>query len=224
MRKVSVVLTHYNHQEYLGEAVQSLVDQTVPPYELLLIDDGSKAPMQLEQLPSYTTVVLLPHQGVGAALNTAVLLMRGDVLCWLPADDRWLPNKLERQQQFAKQHPSCVLHSYCKMKKDDEFVHGGTVPELTDEEMRYTIRTSSPYFATTFWIPKSALRIVGPFREDVPACEDYEWVLRSVVLHGIRYRLQKEPLAIKRIHENTLTARNANRIASLVEQFNREIQ
>lgn len=224
MKKVSVALTHYNHQEYLGEAVQSLVDQTVPPYELLLIDDGSKAPVQLDRLPPYTTVIMAPHRGVGAALNAAVSLMRGDVLCWLPADDRWMPNKLERQQQFAKQHPSCVLHSYCKIKQDDGFIRDGTVPELTDEEMRCTIRTSSPYFATTFWIPKSALRIVGPFREDVPACEDYEWVLRSVVLHGVCYRLQKESLAMKRIHANTLTSRNATQITSLMKQFNREIQ
>lgn len=221
---VTVVITNYNHERYLSQALASVARQTVFPFETIVIDDGSRTLPKLEGLLwANTTVVYAPHRGVGAALNTAISMMRGNILCWLPADDMWKPNKLERQTELAIQNPGCVLHSYCMVYHGDEPDHVGIVPELSDTEFAKKIRISSPYYANTFWIPKEILQTVGPFREDVPASEDYEWVLRSVVLHGVKYRLQKEALTIKRKHQDSLAVTKGHLVPSLVAQFNSEV-
>jgi len=221
--RISVVVTHWNHHKFLPEALASLGNQTLRPFEVILIDDGSDRRPALPAGCENVTGIFAPHRGIGAALNTAIAVMRGDVCCWLPADDLWKPHKLERQADFATAHPGCVLHSYCDVWQDDSFVCIGTVQDATDEEFAAKIRCSSPYFANTFWIPKQILDRVGLFREDVHVSEDYQWVLRSVVYYNTKYRLQKESLTIKRRHANTTTARYATDIPALVEAFNREL-
>ncbi|MFH1738507.1 MAG: glycosyltransferase family 2 protein [bacterium] len=224
---VSVVVTHWNHTKLLRAALDSLTAQTVPPAEVIIVDDGTEdAPSVsavIASCPVRPIVVYLPHRGIGSALNTAVSIMRANVLCWLPADDLWMPNKLERQREFAERHSDCVLHSFCEVWENDSYARPGIVPELTDEEMAVAIRHSSPYYANTFWIPKDILDRVGKFREDVIASEDYEWVLRSVVLHGVKYRLQPEMLTVKRRHAETTTVRHSEEVIRLVQQFNDEV-
>ena len=231
--KVTAVISHWNDQAYLQDAIASLSNQTVLPYEIIIVDDGSDSLPDCTTLrsvsPVQITIVYKPHHGIGSTLNTAIKLMRGDVFCWLPADDLWKPEKLARQQEFALTNPgggynSCVLHSFCEVWQDSKFVRVGEVPNLTDKEMVIKIRKAAPYYANTFWIPRGILNKVGSFREDVPACEDYEWVLRSVILHRVKYRLQPEPLTVKRHHNESTAVRQANKIASLVRQFNEEIK
>lgn len=224
--KVSVILTHYNQNAMLQRAIDSIAAQTRLPEEVVLIDDGStQAPM-----PRFNNghigwkLMMESHSGIGAALNLAISEATGDVVCWLPADDWWKPCKLERQLEFHAKHPDCVSHSFCDVyDSDTHFVRVGRVPNLGDEEMRTAIRTSSPYYANTFMIPREVLRKVGPFREDVLASEDYEWVLRSVVHYGVSYRLQEESLTIKRVHGGSNTFRYGHLIPDLVKQFNREV-
>jgi len=56
----------------------------------------------------------------------------------------------------------------------------------------------------------------------VPACEDYEWVMRSVFRHHVQYRLQREPLTIKRLHNNMTSVRRSADIPALMRQFQEE--
>jgi len=206
--------------------MESLEKQIRQPYEIIVVDDGSEVrpKLWLGSFGSITTAVFAPHRGLGSVLNTAVRLMRGDVLCWLPSDDLWKADKLARQAEFAEEYPGCVLHSFCDLYFEfDGTTTSGIVPNLTDAEFATAIRTSSPYFGNTFWIPKDILNLVGPFREDVPACEEYDWVLRSVVKHGVKYRLQEECLTVKRITGDSTAQRCAADIARLVRQFNEEV-
>jgi len=223
--RVSVVVTHYNQNDLLGRALESIALQTLQPLETILVDDGSDRIPDLSECktldPSQITQVFTPHRGTAAALNTAVSIMCGDIFCWLPSDDYWRPNKLEAQLQFSRSNSGCILHSYVHVLEGSS-VTEGMPPDLDDDEFSRVIHTTSPYFATTFWIPKSILDTVGPFREDIPASEDYEWVLRSVVKHHVKYRLQKEFLAIKRIHGNRTTTRCSHLVPGLIKQFNEE--
>lgn len=224
--KISVIVTNYNHGRLISNALQSIAQQSLQPYEIITVDDGSDLPStQPVRISSATHVVAIqqPHLGIGAALNAGIRQMTGDVFTWLPADDLWKPEKLEKQFAFAIEHPGCILHSYCEVWNNGTFARVGMVPNLNDAAFAGKIRSSSPYYANTFWIPKPILDLVGSFREDVPASEDYEWVLRSVVNHGVRYRLQAEVLTVKRHHPGQTTVRYRDQIPGLVRQFNEEI-
>lgn len=110
---VSVVIPIYNLEAYLGEAVDSVLNQTCQDFEILLIDDGSTdrsreiiARYQQER-PERVRVIFLEHGGAAAARNTGIAAARGQWIAFLDGDDIWKPAKLERQLLAAAANPAC---------------------------------------------------------------------------------------------------------------------
>ncbi|MEX2400210.1 MAG: glycosyltransferase family 2 protein [Rhodothermales bacterium] len=98
----SVILPAYNAAPYIREALQSVFDQTYPSFEIIVVDDGSTdgtAEIVREYAAADTRVTLVrqSNQGVGAARNTAIRHARGIYIAPLDADDRWAPDKLQKQ-------------------------------------------------------------------------------------------------------------------------------
>src|SRR5262245_7459893 len=100
LTKVSVVIPCFNLGAFLGEAIQSAVNQTRPPHEILVVDDGSTDPDTREVLDGVrvpgTRVVRSPNRGLSAARNLGVRESSGSLICCLDADDRLAPDWLER--------------------------------------------------------------------------------------------------------------------------------
>ena len=103
---ISVIIPVYNTERYLGEAIRSVLAQTLSPVEIVVIDDGStdRTP---QVAADFGTSVRCAHQanaGSSAARNHGLRLARGSLIAFLDADDRYHPTKLERQwQQFVDQ-------------------------------------------------------------------------------------------------------------------------
>jgi teichuronic acid biosynthesis glycosyltransferase TuaG len=183
--KISIIVPNYNHNQFIYEALQSAVNQTLQPYEIIIIDDGSSTALDYTRICNMWQNILCPpriilinqqHIGIGSALNLGLVNMTGNIFTWLPADDLWKPNKLYQQSIFSQSNPDMVLHSYCeKLFHQQDKLVSGIIDDLSDEQFKVAIRTSCPYYANTFWIPKYILDKVGKFREDVPASEDYQW-------------------------------------------------
>ncbi len=95
---VSVIVPVYNGKRFLAEALQSIVQQTRPVHEILVVDDGSTDDSSriAATIPG-VCVLRISHQGLGVALNHGIRHATGHLLAFLDADDRWLPNKQERQ-------------------------------------------------------------------------------------------------------------------------------
>lgn len=101
MRKglVSVVIPNYNYAQYLGEAIDSVLSQTYPEIEIIVVDDGSSDGSK-EILLGYgdrIKTILQQNQGVAAARNKGVSASSGEFIAFLDADDSWLPEKIEKQ-------------------------------------------------------------------------------------------------------------------------------
>jgi glycosyltransferase involved in cell wall biosynthesis len=110
MPKVSIIITCYNLGIYLEEALKSALAQTFADYEVLLVDDGSTDQMTIEllnQLPSdpRLRVLRIPNQGVARARNHGIELSSGQYILPLDADDRILPDYLERAARILDKHP-----------------------------------------------------------------------------------------------------------------------
>jgi glycosyltransferase involved in cell wall biosynthesis len=103
---VSVIIPAYNAARYIGEALNSLFDQTFRSYESIVINDGSPDTAELErELQAYGANIQYIKQGnrgAAAARNAGLLCARGEYVAFLDADDRWLPNFLEHQLEFLK--------------------------------------------------------------------------------------------------------------------------
>jgi glycosyltransferase involved in cell wall biosynthesis len=109
--RVSVIITTYNHEAFIAEAVQSVLDQTYGDYEILVIDDGS-VDGTLGQIAPFGEMIRLicqANQGVAASRNTGIQYARGELLAFLDGDDVWEPDKLECQVAAAAAHPASGL-------------------------------------------------------------------------------------------------------------------
>jgi hypothetical protein len=98
--RVSAIIRTYNRAAYLREAIESVLTQTLPPHELIVVDDGSTDGTRelLAQYNGRLTPILLAHLGNPAvAFNMGVRAARGEYIALLDDDDQWLPNKLEQQ-------------------------------------------------------------------------------------------------------------------------------
>jgi glycosyltransferase involved in cell wall biosynthesis len=96
---VSVVIPYYRASQTIARAVESVLAQTVRPYEILVIDDGSPdgAVEATNQFGSSVTVIRKPNGGAATARNLGIDHAQGDWIAFLDADDYWEPAKLERQ-------------------------------------------------------------------------------------------------------------------------------
>jgi glycosyltransferase involved in cell wall biosynthesis len=115
---VSVVAIFLNAERFLEEAIESVVAQTYPQWELLLVDDGSTdasaaiARRYVERHPERVRYLEHPghrNLGMSASRNRGLEHARGEYLALLDADDVWLPQKLERQVAILEAHPEAAL-------------------------------------------------------------------------------------------------------------------
>lgn len=107
---VSVLITLYNHENYIRDALESAVAQTLPPYEIVVVDDhssdGSVAAARRIDHPS-VRIIECPYNLGGPTTVRGLLECKGNHVAILNSDDRWEPTKLERQMRHLRSHPGC---------------------------------------------------------------------------------------------------------------------
>src|SRR5215216_1582956 len=112
---VSVIIPAYNAAKYIGQALNSVFDQTFRSHESIVINDGSPDTVELErELQPYRAnlrYIKQDNRGAAAARNAGLLCARGEYVAFLDADDRWLPNFLEEQIKFLKTHNADFVFS-----------------------------------------------------------------------------------------------------------------
>ena len=108
---VSVVIPVYNQERYVAEAVDSVLRQTYPDVELVVVDDGStdRTPEILKAYGSRLTYMRQDNAGAATALNRGIEAARGELVGWLSSDDVYEPTKVERQVDLFKAQPHVSL-------------------------------------------------------------------------------------------------------------------
>jgi glycosyltransferase involved in cell wall biosynthesis len=104
---VSVIVPTYNYAEFIGEAIKSVLDQTIQDFEILVIDDGSTDNTK-EVVLSFGDKVRYfyqSQQGPAKARNKGIVESKGEYIAFLDADDVWLPSKLEKQVNLFRSNP-----------------------------------------------------------------------------------------------------------------------
>lgn len=132
MNTVSAIIPNYNYGRFVGAAIESVLAQTYPCHEIIVVDDGSTDD-SLEIISRYqkdgVKVVRQQNRGVGAARNAGVKNSSGELVAFLDADDMWLPQKIERQLERLLSDPEFGFIS-CGMR---EFDATGSTIRVYDE-------------------------------------------------------------------------------------------
>src|SRR5882762_2853867 len=109
--RVSVIIPTYNSGRFIVQAVQSVLDQTYRQFEIIVIDDGSTDATKdiLRDFDGYIRYFYQENRGPSAARNAGIEIAGGDYICFLDADDIWMPNKLAVQLAFMAQYDDIGL-------------------------------------------------------------------------------------------------------------------
>ncbi len=212
MPTVSVIIPTFNRAAALPRALTSVLSQTVPVDEIIVVDDGSTDGTSALVAQSAWPVRLLAHtqcRGVSAARNAGIAAARSEWIALLDSDDVWLPHKVERQLAAAARSPSFdVIHS------DEVWVRNG---RRVNAPHRYTKRGGRIFQAclplcaispSTVMVRRRVFAEIGLFDEDLPACEDYDLWLRVCARFEVLY--VDEPLIEKHGgHPDQLSMRHA---------------
>lgn len=203
--RVSIVVPCYNAARYIDDAIASLRAQTYDALEILAVDDGSTDGTQacLERhaaTDSRIRVFAQSNAGPSAARNTAIRRLTGEYICFLDADDAFLPHKVERQLRFLHEHPEIDLVFSDYYISDSHLnLIGLTVPRVqtTDTYEAFALRNPFPPLAPMF--RRGLLDAAGEFDESLRMAEDWDFWLRCAKVGAFGYL--PGPLAIYRSHE-----------------------
>jgi glycosyltransferase involved in cell wall biosynthesis len=109
MPNVSIIIPTYNAERYISETVQSVLAQTYPDFELLIIDDGS-TDKSIKIIQNFTDprirIIHQENRGLPGARNTGIRHARGNYITFLDADDLWVPTKLQKHISHFERDPS----------------------------------------------------------------------------------------------------------------------
>ncbi len=116
---VSVIIPVYNGARFIAETLKSILAQTAPPAEVIVVNDGStdNTVSVVEEFGDSVTLISTPNGGECAARNTGASRAKGNWLAFCDADDLWLPTKLEKQLRLANEIPEihCVITDYAEI-------------------------------------------------------------------------------------------------------------
>ena len=110
--KFSVVIPLYNKEHYIEKTIRSVLVQTCPDYEVIVVDDGSKdSSLALAKRfeGGNVRVIAQENQGVSMARNTGILNAKGKYICFLDADDEWRPDYLATIQSLTDKYPESAI-------------------------------------------------------------------------------------------------------------------
>ena len=115
MPLVSVVMTSYQYDRYIAEAIDSVLNQTMSDLELIIVDDGS-TDQSHQIIQSYAKkdhrvkpVLGTVNRGIGHTMNTGIEMATGEFIAFISSDDRWLPDKLEIQLKILENNKDLVV-------------------------------------------------------------------------------------------------------------------
>jgi len=189
---VSVIVPCYNHEKYVTETIESIVNQTYKNIELIVIDDGSKdnSPKILAELSKKYNfnLIVRENKGLSATLNEGIKFSKGQYVCLCASDDILVLNKLEIQVNFMEDNPQYAI----VYGKKINFYQNGLKRKLNNKNFR-SGNIFNDLFLQKFSIPavsimykKTIFEEIGGFDTHL-AVEDFDMALKIAKKYQIGY-------------------------------------
>lgn len=206
---VSVIIPVYAGEEFIRAAMLSVLEQTYQLTEVIVVNDGSPDDSEaaIADLLNDPRVKYLKqlNQGVAAARNAGIRASSGELIAFLDQDDLWMPEKLELQVRCFSEHPDIgLVHGNVRFvdkqgspireredrwDADARMATGRCFPVLFDKNRLAML---------TVCMRRACFDEIGPFREDIPGVDDYEYWLRLSRRYAFAHL--DRPLALYRLH------------------------
>jgi glycosyltransferase involved in cell wall biosynthesis len=204
---VSVVMPVFNGEKYLREAIDSILNQTLKDFELIIIDDGSTdGTLKKIQKIQDSRIVIHCQENMGQALarNAGIALARGKYIAMMDADDISLPERFEKQVGYLEGHRSAAVVSahvqmIVKGRNSDTDWEADIMTDTPAKVTRTLPRENCVVHAASFF----KANIIKQYQyRHIKAAEDYDLFMR-IASDGLKIHKIPEKLYFYRIHENS---------------------
>lgn len=205
----SVMVPCYNQAHFLVQALESLIGQSYPHWEAVVVNDGSTddTARVMEGFAAKDPRIRCVHKengGVGSALNRALAEAHGEWICWLSSDDLFLPEKLALHAGEINRDPALRLMQTNYLVRYEE--SGETAPSTIDpksfipplEEQVLRFFQINYYNGISVAVHRSVFETVGGFNEEYRYGQDYDMWLRASA--RFRSRFLEQATCVTRIH------------------------
>jgi glycosyltransferase involved in cell wall biosynthesis len=196
--RISVVIPVFDGERFLGEAIESVLAQTLAPAEVIVVDDGSSDASAAvgESFGPPARVIRARHRGVSEARNTGVTESAGELIAFLDADDLMKPDRLERQAAVLGEPPGA---DFVLGRAEVLLEEGVEPPEFITAKLAPVAEGRDQYWAMTLLTRRDAFDRVGPFDPEMRLGQDSDWLMRAFEA-GLSHALVEEPVILRRFH------------------------
>lgn len=231
---ISVILPTYNRRQYICDAIDSVLAQTSPVHEIVVVDDGSSddtAGLLKSRYGGTLRYIAQKNLGPAAARNRGMREASGTHFAFLDSDDVWLPAKTELQCSFLRQHADVefIFGDMCNFTQIPIFAGS----EIKSPEIRTYLSANCSNLSglldclvvenviptPTVLISRRAAERIGQFDETLRVAEDLDYWLR--VARSCRCGFVDRVLIARRRHGNNLVDDTNLRHASLLQVLQR---
>ena len=213
--KVSVIIKAFNHENYVAEAIESILNQKFQNFEIVITDDGStdatKDIIRRFKDPRINLEISKNNQGISLAMNATLNRARGEFVAILNSDDIALPDRLERQVKFLDTHPEVTSLFSIPIMVDDkgvqtqargDFHKALELPNFSRATwLRYFFLQGNCLCAPTAMIRRSAIIDCGGYDPRLGSLNDFDYWIR-MLLKGYTIHVLPEPVTLFRIRSN----------------------
>lgn len=200
---ISVIIPVYNCEQYLAQAIESILAQTYKPIEIIVIDDGStdKSGKIAQSFAPAVIYCHLEHGGVAKALNHGINLAQGEYIAFLDADDLWVADKLTLQMRAFQDNSQLeAVFGQIRQFKSPE------LDEDSQNKLKIPVEVSPGYQKDTLLIKCQALYRVGLFNPQIQMGDFIDWYLRACEQNLMSLMLD-DILAMRRLHKSNMGIR-----------------
>ncbi len=206
---ISVVIPAYNASRFLGATLKSILEQTLPADEILVIDDGSKDDTAAiaESFGPPIRVIRRSNAGQAASRNFGVQQATSEWIAFLDADDLWEPTKLARQMEELGRNPAAELCYTGRRNFTEEngvIERGLVTPVPAPADLRQALFRNTTFMPSSTVLRRSVFLAAGGFDAKYKIIEDWDLWLR-LLRDGTVFAACREPLLLYRIHPDSVS-------------------
>ena len=203
---ISVIVPVYNREQYVAEALDSILAQDYRPLEIIVVDDGStdRTPEIVQSYGSQLIYLCQENQGVAAARNSGIDYAHGQFLAFLDSDDIWVEGKLSAQMALLDENPDLdVIYGHAENffspEVEDSFKRKTKIPQ----------KVMPSQISPAMLIRAKSFRQVGSFNPSFRSGCDIDWYARSQEM-GLKNHMMPLVVYYRRVHPSNATVYNKN--------------
>lgn len=192
--RFSVIMPLYNKAAYVEKGIRSVLEQTYPHYELIVVNDGSKdnsAEIAEKLLDGVSNARLINQEnsGVATTRNNGVAIAKGEYVCFLDADDWWDVSFLQEMQQFIKDYPEAGIWgtNYWYVKKGKTHIAVPCETGYINYPKLYADTSVMPLTSISVCIKKDIFNELGGFPKGIKLGEDFILWSKIALHHKVAF-------------------------------------